>query len=102
MSHDIELRRLRARLAALDSERTTLEARLEQLAQPSQVSKSAPAYIAGPVTDASTPAAKLTLFNDLFAGRPDVFPVRWENTRSGRSGYAPACASMRQHAPTSG
>jgi hypothetical protein len=27
----------------------------------------------------------------LFAGRPDVFPARWENRRTGRAGYSPAC-----------
>jgi hypothetical protein len=29
----------------------------------------------------------------LFAGRPDVFPVRWENKKAGRSGYSPACSN---------
>ncbi|WP_409372357.1 TOTE conflict system archaeo-eukaryotic primase domain-containing protein, partial [Pseudodonghicola xiamenensis] len=33
------------------------------------------------------------LFRRLFAGRPDVFPVRWENRKTGRSGYSPACAN---------
>jgi hypothetical protein len=32
------------------------------------------------------------LFRRLFAGRSDVFPVRWENRHTGKSGYAPACA----------
>ena len=37
--------------------------------------------------------AKITLFRRLFRGRADVFPVRWENAKSGRSGYSPACAN---------
>ncbi len=90
---DDELQRLRARLAALDSERAALEARLEQLAQPSRVTESTAVYVAGPVTDASTPAEKLALFSNLFAGRRDVFPIRWENAKSGRSGYSPACTN---------
>lgn len=34
---------------------------------------------------------KIALFRRLFAGRPDVFALRWENRKDGRSGYAPAC-----------
>jgi hypothetical protein len=34
---------------------------------------------------------KVALFRRLFAGRPDVFALRWENRKDGRSGYAPAC-----------
>jgi hypothetical protein len=33
------------------------------------------------------------LFRRLFGGRTDVFPVRWDNPKSGRTGYAPACAN---------
>ena len=34
---------------------------------------------------------KVRLFRSLFRGREDVFPRRWENAKTGRSGYAPAC-----------
>ncbi len=34
---------------------------------------------------------KVHLFRSLFRGREDVFPRRWENAKTGRSGYAPAC-----------
>lgn len=34
---------------------------------------------------------KVALFRRLFAGRPDVFALRWENRKDGRSGYSPAC-----------
>lgn len=90
---DVEVSRLRARLTELALERTALESRLAALARPSRVSEGAPAPAAGTITDASTPEEKLTLFRSLFAGRPDVSPVRWENSKSGRSGYAPACAN---------
>jgi superfamily II DNA or RNA helicase len=36
---------------------------------------------------------KVALFRSLFRGRPDVFPRRWENPRTGRSGYSPACSN---------
>jgi len=29
----------------------------------------------------------------LFRGRTDVYPVRWDSTTSGKSGYTPACAN---------
>ena len=33
-----------------------------------------------------TSADKVRLFRERFRGRPDVFPRRWENTKSGKSG----------------
>ncbi len=89
----VELSRLRVRLTELELERTALQSRLVVLARPSRVSERASAPTAGTITDASTPEEKLALFRSLFAGRPDVFPVRWENSKSGRAGYAPACAN---------
>jgi superfamily II DNA or RNA helicase len=45
------------------------------------------------VTNASSPAEKIVLFRALFHGREDVFPPRWKNAKTGRAGYAPACAN---------
>jgi hypothetical protein len=39
---------------------------------------------------------KLALFQRLFRSRDDVYAMRWESTKSGRSGYAPACANEWQ------
>lgn len=36
--------------------------------------------------------AKVDLFRNLFRGRADAYPIRWES-RAGKSGYAPACAN---------
>jgi superfamily II DNA or RNA helicase len=36
--------------------------------------------------------SKVALFRDLFRGRGDVYPIRWES-KAGKSGYAPACAN---------
>ena len=30
---------------------------------------------------------KILLFRSLFRGREDVYPSRWQNTKTGRSGY---------------
>ena len=45
------------------------------------------------VTNTSEAAAKIALFRSLFRGREDVYPVRFESRRTGRSGYTPACAN---------
>jgi superfamily II DNA or RNA helicase/very-short-patch-repair endonuclease len=43
---------------------------------------------------ARSPAAeKIALFRSLFRGREDVYPRRFENLRTGRAGYAPACGN---------
>ncbi len=41
----------------------------------------------------SSPEAKIALFRSLFRGRDDVYPRRFENRRSGKSGYQPGCAN---------
>ena len=45
------------------------------------------------VTNHSSPASKIALFRQLFRGREDVYPRRFESWKSGKSGYAPACAN---------
>ena len=40
-----------------------------------------------------TPPQKVNLFRDLFRGRNDVYPVRWESKSTGKSGYSPACGN---------
>ena len=79
-------------MAALRAERLELEARLAELDTDGPNGQSTP-LDAAPVTASSPPAEKIALFRSLFRGREDVFPKRWNNARSGRSGYAPACAN---------
>ena len=43
------------------------------------------------MTSVSPTAQKITLFRDLFRGREEGFPRRWENARSGQAGYSPVC-----------
>ncbi|MBA3402288.1 MAG: DEAD/DEAH box helicase family protein [Actinobacteria bacterium] len=44
------------------------------------------------VATTSTPSEKIALIRSLFRGREDVYALRWENSRSGKSGYTPAVA----------
>ena len=36
---------------------------------------------------------KVALFRQLFRGRADVYPIRWESKTTGKTGYSPACAN---------
>jgi superfamily II DNA or RNA helicase len=44
----------------------------------------------GPVDARSAPEAKVWFYAALFRARRDVYALRWENARSGRSGWVPA------------
>jgi superfamily II DNA or RNA helicase len=94
---ELEIEQVRARLAANEAERKELEAALRNLV--SRCSAAATDYSSPTLADAprvmaaSSAAEKIALFRRLFAGRADVFPVRWENRKATKSGYAPACAN---------
>jgi superfamily II DNA or RNA helicase len=47
----------------------------------------------GTVNNQSVPEIKIALFRSLFRGREDVYPRRFESRKTGKSGYAPACAN---------
>lgn len=40
-----------------------------------------------------SPEEKIKIFMNLFQGRTDVFPKRWENDKTGKSGYSPNCSN---------
>jgi len=46
-----------------------------------------------PIDCQSSTEAKVRLFRSLFRGREDVYARRFENRRTGKHGYAPACAN---------
>ena len=46
-----------------------------------------------PINCQSPAEAKVRLFRSLFRGREDVYARRFESRRTGRQGYAPACAN---------
>lgn len=89
-----ELMELRALVVGLRRENARLLKLLELTSQ--QVRPPAPDQIGifdaapGQVDVASPAAAKVAFFRTLFAARTDVYAVRWENARSGKSGWMPA------------
>jgi superfamily II DNA or RNA helicase len=94
---ELEIEQVRARLAANEAERKELEAALRDLVSrcsAAAADHSSPTIADAPrVMAASSAAEKIALFRRLFAGRADVFPVRWENRKTAKAGYAPACAN---------
>jgi len=89
---DERVEAIQDRLATLEGERRALQSELVSL---EHRLPSAPDVVISraTVTAASPSDEKIALFRRLFAGRADVFPLRWQNAGSGKSGYAPACAN---------
>jgi hypothetical protein len=91
---DDELSGLRDEVARLRAENARLLRLLEltpkEARPPGPVQTGVFDTAPGPVHAGSSAAAKVAFFAALFAGRPDVYAVRWENARSGRSGWTPA------------
>jgi superfamily II DNA or RNA helicase len=89
-----EIADLQQRLADLDRERENVLDALEQLKGRAAGEVQPPAaQMVGVIASHAvlSNADKVALFHSLFRGRDDVFPRRWENSKTGKSGYAPAC-----------
>jgi superfamily II DNA or RNA helicase len=83
---------LKGRLVALDRERSEIAELLGVLERTQALEQAKqPAPAAATVTMTSPTAAKIALFRNLFRGREDVLPRRWENPKTGKAGYAPMC-----------
>ncbi|MEN8207578.1 MAG: hypothetical protein ABFS24_16475 [Pseudomonadota bacterium] len=84
------LEQLEAECVRLREENTQLR---ERLSLPSDAPAQCILADSTAFLDQASPAGeKIELFQQLFRGREDVYPLRWEN-RKGRSGYSPACAN---------
>jgi hypothetical protein len=93
-----EIADLEARLAALNHERDQVQLRIDHLraefsALESQSTTEDEGLTPAGLVLSLTPAEKVALFRSLFRGRDDVYPKRWENPRTRKTGYAPACAN---------
>ncbi len=93
---DALLAEAESHLARLDRERTALQALIADLRRrrsDRQPEATVADFPGATVTRDSPTAEKLALFRRLFRGREDVYPRRWENPKTGRSGYQPACSN---------
>jgi superfamily II DNA or RNA helicase len=81
-------------LAALRAENARLRRLLELTPEQARLPKPAQTGLflerPGPVTGSSSGPDKVRFFRTLFAARTDVYAIRWENARTGRSGWSPA------------
>src|SRR6266705_5636668 len=93
---DARITELMSQLTVLERERVEILAEINAL-RSMQKEGTAAIKVSGkagdPIDRISTIEKKVALFRGLFRGRSDVFPIRWENRMTGRSGYAPACAN---------
>lgn len=85
---------LRKRLARLTAEVRETEDELVVLESDGQLTLNSTAT-PGAAPSPHTPAEKIALFIDLFATRRSVYPQRWDNPRSGKSGHSPVCDNDR-------
>ena len=91
---DDELSELRGEVARLRTENVRLLRLLELT--PRQARPPGPTQTAifdaapGAVGVDSPPAAKVAFYAALFGARADVYALRWDNARTGRSGWVPA------------
>lgn len=90
MSMDIktEIKDIQQKLAALKHEKIKLEAQLLFL-EKQQASQASTANHSKKFSQED----KIRIFRSLFRGREDVYPLRWENTKTEKSGYAIACGN---------
>ena len=84
-----------SRLSAIERERAEILTKIEDLKERRnhflQEPGIMPQFARAGVTNYSSPEEKIALFLSLFKGREDVYARRWENLKTGKSGYQPAC-----------
>ena len=94
-----KLESVRRRLAILDQERavlldiiSTLDKKTVNESTPELVRKeSAPQQFQYTDNKSLSQQEKISLFRSLFRGREDIYAVRFESARTGKSGYQSAC-----------
>jgi len=60
---------------------------------PAAAAPDIPLGICDPVQSTLNASERVALFRRLFRGRTDVYPIRWESQKTGKSGYSPVCAN---------
>ena len=91
------LRAAETELASLNARRNHLLTQIAQLRQQAAekigiaVQALLPTISQGIVTSQSPESEKIALFRNLFRGRTEVFPRRFESQKTGKSGYQPVC-----------
>jgi superfamily II DNA or RNA helicase len=82
---------LQKRLVELERERDSILTDIAKLEQRREITPAAMTPAQGAPAIILSNDEKIALFRSLFRGRDDVFPRRWENQKTGKSGYSPVC-----------
>lgn len=89
-----EIAKVEKQLASLKAQQAQAEATLNalnaQLAKTANQSASRPSSSPAP---ALSPEQKIALFSGRFRCRGDVYPKLWQNQKTGKKGYSPACTN---------
>lgn len=97
MGEENKLKELEEKLATLEIERAKLIIEINLLRNKNfspQRENSLSSVLVGTSyleNSPQTPQSKIDLFLKLFRCREDVYPKRWENSKTGKQGYSPAC-----------
>lgn len=86
-----EISELEQKLHALDAERSAVAQALATLRQQrqEQIESFAQRVAHATVTHQSSRQDKIELLRGLFRGREDVYPKRFESSKTGKTGYSP-------------
>lgn len=96
MNSEENLRGLELRLEKIESERISILREInvarEQLAKETEENRP---MLGRPIDrkSLSSNSDKVDLFLCLFGARQEIYPRRWENLKTRKSGYAPVCAN---------
>ncbi len=95
---DSKLKEARQRLSVLDADRAALLQLISTLEEQSNTTADGHSTLTGQTINSPAivrshmhEAEKIKLFRSIFRGRDDVYALRFESKRTGRSGYSPAC-----------
>jgi superfamily II DNA or RNA helicase len=81
------------RIAEVEAKIAALDAIAAQLPVNAEPEDALPSEATGQREALRSPHVKLQIFRDLFRGREDVYPTRFESAKTGKQGYGPACAN---------
>ncbi|MBA3455317.1 MAG: DEAD/DEAH box helicase family protein, partial [Deltaproteobacteria bacterium] len=81
------------RIAELEAKIVALDVSAAQLPVNMEPEDAPPSEATGQREGLRSPHVKLQIFRELFRGREDVYPTRFESAKTGKQGYGPACAN---------
>lgn len=91
MNHSVRIEQLQSEIEQLKAQLSEKTAELERLKAEQLKQKAFRLQPNTSINNQSRPEEKIKLFRSLFQGREDVYALRFESVKTGKSGYQPAC-----------